>query len=55
MRRENSLLFKYCVGELGILPFITLYGRKTSVTNMQEVFGGLQTSFISYNREENTS
>ena len=54
-RGENSLLFKYCVGELGILPFITLYGRKTSVTNMQEVFGGLQTSFISYNREENTS
>lgn len=48
--RENSLLFKYCVGKLGILPFVTLYGRKTSVTNMQEMFGRLQTSFISYNR-----
>ena len=49
-RGENSLLFKYGVGKLGILPFITLYGRKTSVTNMQEIFGGLQTSLASYNR-----
>ena len=48
--RENSLLFKYCVGKLVILPFVTLYGRKTSVTNMQEMFGGLQTSLVSYNR-----
>ena len=32
-RGENSLLFKYCVGKLGIFPFVTLYGRKTSVTN----------------------
>ena len=49
-RGENSLLFKYCVGKLGILPFVTLYGHKTSITNMQEMFGRLQTSFISYNR-----
>ena len=49
-RGENSLLFKYCVGKLGILSLVTLYGRKTSVTNMQEVFGGLQTSLVSYNR-----
>ena len=48
--RENSLLFKYCVGKLGILSLVTLYGRKTSVTNMQDVFGGLQTSLVSYNR-----
>ncbi len=49
-RGENSLLFKYCVGKLVIFPFITLYGLKTSVTNMQEMFGGLQTSLVSYNR-----
>ena len=49
-RGENSLLFKYCVGKLGILLFITLYGRKTSGTNMQEMFGVLQTSLVSYNR-----
>ena len=49
-RGENSILFKYCVGKLVILPFVTLYGRKISVTNMQEVFGGLQTSLVSYNR-----
>ena len=48
--RENTLLFKYCVGKLVIFPFVTLYGRKTSVTNMQEMFGGLQTSLVSYNR-----
>jgi acetyltransferase, GNAT family len=40
----------HSVGRLVILPFVTLYGRKTSVTNMQEMFGRLQTSFINYNR-----
>ena len=49
-RGENALLFKYCVGKLVILPFVTLYRRKTSITNMQEMFGGLQTSLVSYNR-----
>ncbi len=49
-RGENSLLFKYCVGKLGILSLVTLYGRKTSITKMQEMFGGLQTSLASYNR-----